>query len=313
MESLFDSVPPIPHRHWAAEDIRVTLNAWQVWKKANAGAHAEKFVTDHYLEQPEFGVPYIWPNLERFIALRLALPFTRTYRYEGTTNLSHHNILEAPHPIHKAWFAPLLGRLNNEDQITVLTTNWDICIERALRPYPTRYSPGFHYGLGQEVLTGAHVHPMNREYRANPHISGTIPLLKLHGSLSWAVQSDDVLVKYGDLRPALRQKGQKRIALVPPIEEKFIPIWLRGLWEQARTALSTASIVLVVGYSFPEYDLQIWDLFRSGLEVSNAPIHIFSKTAREKIVPRLHSKMPSLSLYSHPRLPEGIADISTIL
>ena len=37
----------------------------------------------------------------------------------------------------------------------VVTTNYDIVIERALRLTPTRRAPGFHYGEPGEVLTGS--------------------------------------------------------------------------------------------------------------------------------------------------------------
>lgn len=53
-----------------------------------------------------------------------------------------------------------------------------------------------------------------------------LTLLKLHGSLSWAVRGGQ-LEKYSDSRPAFRGD----VAIIPPIEQKEFANWLHPIWK----------------------------------------------------------------------------------
>ena len=60
----------------------------------------------------------------------------------------------------------------------IITTNYDLIVEYALG---TKY---FNYGLSGEVLSGRGSYPISQWQ--NPVIlNGSIPLAKLHGSISW--------------------------------------------------------------------------------------------------------------------------------
>ena len=79
--------------------------------------------------------------------------------------------------------------------------------------------------------------------------AGHVPLLKLHGSVSWSVR-DSELVKYHDCRLAIRGDA----AIVAPIVGKTVPTYLQPTWDTAKTHLSRARTWIVIGYSLPRYD-----------------------------------------------------------
>jgi len=79
--------------------------------------------------------------------------------------------------------------LANAEQLSVLTTNYDILIERALRHRPMKRppSPGCFYGglPRPQYLTGA-AQPFSRWSPERViEMSGSVPIYKLHGSLNW--------------------------------------------------------------------------------------------------------------------------------
>lgn len=309
LPSVADLFTPIEfaHSEKAIQDIDTILNAYQKWRLDNPSLHTEEFISDLYRNflNPEFGKPLLWPSLVRFLGYKLAYPFARFY---GRGSRSSDNIFEAKIASdHKLWWEHIFS--TTENKFTVITTNWDIMIERALRPTPTKrrpIRPGFHYGNGAEMLKATSAYP-NSKYRENPLINGLVPLLKLHGSLNWAVEHG-LLVKYGDLRPAFRGDA----AIIPPLKTKFIPEWASAIWKNASTNLQEADLVLIVGYSFPEYDTRILDLFDQAIKNSPKQIHVFDPNA-QKIIARLEQRWKHISIYSHNAIPEGIKEITRIL
>jgi hypothetical protein len=142
--------------------------------------------------------------------------------------------------------------LSSVDVRGVVTTNYDLCAERAMRD---RRAPGaealaFHY-----AAFGGAVRPVNSPYqreRAKPTTPrGEVPLAKLHGSLNWS-EENGALVIYPDVRPVWRRGGTA--AIVPPLPEKRIPGWLEPVWSAAAAALRETRRWIVVGYSLPPYD-----------------------------------------------------------
>ena len=161
--------------------------------------------------------------------------------------------------------------------VSVITTNFDVLAERGLRhvPRPRVPRPGFHYGFGPAELAGG-------GYPSYAHIqkisaAGHVPLLKLHGSVSWSVR-DGKLVKYHDCRPAIRGDA----AIVAPIVAKTIPAYLRPTWAVARTHLGRARMWIVVGYSLPPYDQSVRSLLLKAV-APDTTIHIFDPRCRLSI------------------------------
>ena len=302
---LFDQVP-FPNSKRALRDIEATLSAWKNWREAHPDTAPEEFISAVYESDPLQIVGH-WPSIVRFLGYRLASTFATFYPYEGRTARSRDNIFEARLcPAHAQWWEAVLTHAR-PNALTVITTNWDICIERALRPKPMQRPrrPGFHYGWGPERLTATTAYPRS-SWRENPCISGSVPVLKLHGSLNWALENGR-LVKYGDLRPAFRGDA----ALVPPMRHKERPSWAEELWQMARTALRTARRVIVAGYSFPPYDEQIHTLFREGICSTDSHIHVFDPDART-VCRRISSLLARAPVSGHPGLPQAVADLPVI-
>ena len=299
---LFDDAP-FPHSQRALRDIEATLSAWEHWRDTHPDIAPEEFVSAAYESDPLQTVGH-WPSIVRFLGYRLASPFATFYPYERRTARSRDNILEARIcPAHAEWWGSILTHTGRR-ALTVITTNWDICIERALRPNPTQHPrrPGFHYGWGAERLKATTAYP-RAPWREDPRVSGSVAVLKLHGSLNWALESGK-LVKYGDLRPAFRGDA----AVLPPTRHKQRPLWAEELWRMAQRALSMATQVMVVGYSFPPYDEQIHTLFAEGIGGTHCHIHVFDPDA-PTVCRRISSMSATARVSGHPGLPEGVADL----
>ncbi|MGZ3666433.1 MAG: SIR2 family protein [Ktedonobacterales bacterium] len=303
---------PIVQSHKAERDIQIALNAFTAWSSEHVNEPAEAFINSVYdaYRSDGFGYAKLWGAIVKFLGYRLASPFAAFYRYEGHSSRALDNINEAyiPEP-HQFWWNSLLEQLYEGWELTVVTTNWDILVERALRPHATTRHPkrpGFHYGFGLERLAASSGYPRS-EWRRNPVVSGTVPLLKLHGSLNWSIDQAGSLIKWGDLRPAFRGDA----AIVPPTKYKTPPPWANTLWQQAQVALESADCVLVVGYSFPSYDTHVWDLFINASRACSTPIHIFSPSA-DALCSKFIAAIPEASLISHSGIPDGISDLSKI-
>jgi hypothetical protein len=66
-------------------------------------------------------------------------------------------------------------------------------------------------------------------------MTGSVPIFKLHGSLNWSLEGGKVIM-YQDARAAFRKGGNA--AIVPPVPEKSIPLWLKEVWEESNVALN---------------------------------------------------------------------------
>jgi hypothetical protein len=138
-------------------------------------------------------------------------------------------------------------------------------------------------------------------------IHGNVTLLKLHGSLSWAVRGG-LLEKYGDLRPAFRGDA----AIIPPIEQKEFTNWLRPIWKQAEQALKQADKLLVVGYSFPDYDREIRRFLKRGITDRRIDVHIFDPSA-DLVAKRIGSFLPQISIIQHGAIPYACDDLRNVI
>jgi len=110
------------------------------------------------------------------------------------------------------------------------------------------------------------------KHRGAYNKENSIPLIKLNGSLDWAICPE--CKKINLLYPHIIQKsynnlcckmskdcqGRLRPLISLPHEEK--DKLTNVLWGKAKRALKGASKVTVIGYSFPDYDKDIINLFR---------------------------------------------------
>jgi hypothetical protein len=187
---------------------------------------------------------------------------------------------------------------------SVVTTNYDILVERALRHRPMRrgFGPGCHYGGlgGQQFLTGCSPWQRRQGYVA---LCGPIPVCKLHGSLNWA--SDGEL--YADMRPVFRHGGDA--AIVPPVTDKVIPEWLRPVWTAAEASLTEARCWVVCGYSLPPYDRAMADLLQRAGSGAVERIVVLDP-ASDVLAPRFGALVPDAEVVALPGLPDGVGPLA---
>jgi len=88
-------------------------------------------------------------------------------------------------------------------------------------------------------------------------------LYKLHGSLNWAWGPHSPTLKiHQDVRPVFRADDEYGVpAIVPPIPEKEMPPEFGQVWNEARKVLLDAPTWIICGYSLPDYDQALRDLF----------------------------------------------------
>ena len=115
--------------------------------------------------------------------------------------------------------------------------------------------------------------------------SNPIPLIKLHGSIDWGIcENCGRLHLYFPCMDRMFYKGKvcankecggivSPFIVIPCAEysEK-----MDHLWDVARDHLKKADKITVIGYSFPEYDRKVKDLFRESLD-SNVHIEVVDK------------------------------------
>jgi len=293
---LFDE-EPLVDRVVRARLVNHVLHRWNTWKKDNQGTPEEYLA---YL-QDRGGKP--WDEANWYVGLVIALKMgvVQMVGFHPTI-IRHHLTLTSGIASHESFWTILFQHTYD---IGVVTTNYDILAERGLRnePRPRLPRPGFNYGFGYEELEG-------RGFPARPSflpvaVSGKVPLLKLHGSISWAIEKGN-LVKYLDCRPAVRGNP----AIIAPITEKKEESYLTATWTRASEVLSTSKLWLIVGYSLPEYDSLVRDLF-----VKNSRhqpiIHVLDPNPA--IVEKYASLLPKCKVYPHPGLPQALSEMSQIL
>lgn len=284
----------------AATRMSRVLQSWQEWSAVNPTLGPEQFLSFTHSGSNRGAS---WPDVVEYVAAALAtprggdVPSRKSWRYAGRINEPVRS------STHMDFWRLVQARLNIS---MVATTNYDLLIERGLRHKPmTRpSSPGLHYGgfprpqwLKGDALPFS-VHKSDRVIA----LGGTIPLYKLHGSLSWSFESGN-LQMYQDSRPAFRRGGTA--AIIPPLTEKTTPPWLGSVWAECEAHLKRCPNWLVVGYSLPTYDIALSELFaRAGSAVEN--IWIVDPYAAGGIFSRWSAVAPSAQVVCLPGLPGAL-------
>jgi len=313
-DELFDQAP-MGGSHERDGQVNLVQSQWYEWQKIHPNEGAEAFITHVYHNSAMFpGAGVIWRALQTYLALRISANFVHWSFGDDRACRSSDNFMNAHvGSAHEHWWNTFFHYHEYNQPLTVLTTNWDIWIERALRPVPRprRRRPGFQYGQGPERLASAPRFPSrwyaSTDFGKDTTIHGYVTLLKLHGSLSWAVRGG-LLEKYGDLRPAFRGDA----AIIPPIKQKEFANWLCPIWKQAEQALGQAHKLLIVGYSFPDYDHEIRQLLKRGITDKRIDVHIFDPVA-DLVAKRIGSFLPQISLIEHGAIPDASADLQDVI
>lgn len=293
---LFDARPEVD-RVTRQRLVDRVVEHWERWRATNAGSPEE------YLASLQASGGRPWVDAQWYVGLVIALAMGRVELVGMKPTVTRHNLDRTTSVrIHEAFWTTIFRRTQD---VAVITTNYDILPERGIRngPRPRIHRPGFHYGWGPEPLAGG-------GYPSYSHIrkisaSGTVPVYKLHGSVSWT-HRDGQVIRYHDCRPALRGDA----AIVAPVTSKTLPGYLEPIWSNAKIALSRSKLWLVVGYSLPEYDQLVRDLFRSSAP-NDLVAHVFNPDSN--VAQRLASLLPGRTVQSHPGLPQGLQVLGDIM
>lgn len=121
----------------------------------------------------------------------------------------------------------------------IVTTNYDLLVEYALG---TKF---FNYGRRGEILIGRGPYPVS-QWRNPVTLQGSIPLAKVHGSISWNLNG-----RYTDGRRGITGNA----LIVAPTPEKSIPPDLAFEWDLAAAILTGSTHLLVFGFAFNAYDV----------------------------------------------------------
>lgn len=293
---LFDRKPDIDRitRHKLIERV---LSDWVRWQEKNKGQPEEYLAfLQEYRGQK-------WLDAVWYVSLVVALEMGRVERIGMNRTITRHNINRTTQiESHEIFWSTIFQRTYN---VGVITTNYDILPERGLRCElrPRVSRPGFHYGNGTEKLAGG-------GYPSYAHIqkiaiSGTVPILKLHGSVSWSFREGE-LIHYHDCRPAIRGDA----AVVAPVTSKTLPKFLEAIWKQAAEVLSSSATWIVVGYSLPEYDLLVRQLLIEN-STHQPRIHIFDPN--KEVASKYKVLLPSTTILMHLGLPNGLGELESIV
>jgi hypothetical protein len=291
---LLDAEPRVDRMTRERLVQRVLAN-WSKWHEKTGGQPEE------YLAELQVAPGRAWHDAVWYVGLVIALHMGRIEYVGGKLTITRHNLDRTTGiPEHEEFWSIIFRR---SDDVAVLTTNYDVLAERGLRhrPRPRVPRPGFHYGFGPEDLAGG-------GYPSYTHIqkistSGCVPLLKLHGSISWSSKGQE-LIKYHDCRPAIRGNP----AIVAPVTTKTLPAYLKRTWELAAELLAEANTWVIVGYSLPQYDQLVRQLLSSSFRKQN--VHVFDPDP--VVGERFSFLLQTGALTPHPGLPEGLVDLAGI-
>jgi hypothetical protein len=272
------------------------LQAWTDWRDQTHGQPEE------YLAELQLRGGRAWSDAVWYVGLTIALRMGRVEDVGLIPTITRHNVARTTGiSEHEQFWSAIFRRCQD---VVVVTTNYDLLAERGLRhrPRPRVPRPGFHYGFGPEKLSGGGYPSYAHIQRIS--IAGHVPLLKLHGSISWSVERG-ALVKYHDCRPAIRGDA----AIVAPVTSKTLPWYLERTWQLAGQLLAESNIWVVVGYSLPPYDQLIRELLASSYR--GQVVHVFDPDTL--VGHRFRSVLAGSAVTMHGGLPDGLSELGRII
>lgn len=155
------------------------------------------------------------------------------------------------------WLAdPVLPARN-----TIITFNYDTVAEDAL----IRLGHSIFYGFAPKQFALSPAADGSGSFSRDTNSHRSITILKLHGSINWAMPKKrggrlTVYPSYESLR-----SDNLHPLLVPPTWNKIITQQLVSVWTSAVQAMSTATRLVIIGYSIPPTDTHFKYLLAAGL------------------------------------------------
>jgi hypothetical protein len=275
---------------------------YEIWQNDNPRGYPEQYMGLVYTHNAGPNAPK-WDWVVEYVSAIIASAGTppaslnRNPRYSNRVNRPFYCAA------HQQFWSSLLSIT---EDVSVITTNYDILVERVLRHRPMRRpsSPGCFYGglARPQILKGA-AQPFSRwSPERTIEMAGTIPLFKLHGSLNWTLNGQSI-VAFQDMRPVFRHGGTA--AIIPPVPEKSVPPWLREIWRDAESSLRQSDVWVICGYSMPVYDTEVIQLLKEAGIGRSLTVFLLSPEA-DALEKRWIGLLPEANIICLAALPEGI-------
>lgn len=166
----------------------------------------------------------------------------------------------------------ILG-IANPKRTSIITFNYDDLIERSAE----RVGVDFNFGFSKV-----------------PEISGDVrysndglSILKLHGSVNWAYagKRNSKFTVFRNYESVLAERLTPEI--VPPTWNKAIADRLSGVWMSAIDRISTATKLVIIGFSMPQTDLYFKYLLAAGMKNNLSLRKVVFVDPSDLIAPRL--------------------------
>jgi hypothetical protein len=216
------------------DKLRRVIQLKAAWDAEHGAGTAEQFIAEMLTKASDIRGAVLW-----YIVRRLSEPYIWIEWHSGKWRrhvlmIDENRRLERPGVTRARDFIVGLGC----DITGVLTANYDLLIEYALG------TKLFNYGRGAEVLIGRGPYPTS-QWRNPVTLTGSLPLAKMHGSISWNSKG-----RYTDGRRGLTGNA----LVVAPTPVKTPPAALATVWKLAGRMLEQSRRLLVFGFAFNPYD-----------------------------------------------------------
>jgi hypothetical protein len=220
------------------------------WDIKNPSNNAEEFIGDLIAHSLKYKKLVIW-----YIVRRLAEPFVEKVHYTNihfpevrgrrVMGIDDRTKVKIP-GIKKA--ANFIKPLTGPNFEGIITTNYDLLIEYALG------TKLFFYGSRPRWLYGPpRAYSLPRDRMSTVYLKGSIPLVKIHGSISLTEKG-----YCADARGSITGKA----IIAPPAHDKKIATLLTQEWKYAQKILKNSKKIIFFGFRFNDYDQELIDLFK---------------------------------------------------
>ncbi|MBU2831866.1 SIR2 family protein [Acidithiobacillus ferriphilus] len=155
-----------------------------------------------------------------------------------------------------------VGQIRSSSNNTaVITLNYDDLIERSCERVKIPYRYGFRL-QGFDGTFKVDLSKHNGKMLDIDEKQSSMPIYKLHGSYNWMAEQENINL-ISDMQHffsdqdfwATNEWTAHRFVIEPPTVDKiYAGRILSGIWSRAYDSLTSASHLVVIGYSFPEND-----------------------------------------------------------
>ena len=285
-----------PRRYQRQRAKKVRASWLKYWNecKGSVDQFAEKLRDD---EQGTMGLPF--NDLAYFLAMRLAIDQSVVREFNRQPQFTRNHIRMQEDIL--IYYDEVVKVLKEYSLRGIVTTNYDVVVEKILGPHTRGRLGGFIYGRQEQPALGKH--QLSTQHWYGPEsINGTIPLLKLHGSLNWAISDEGGIDVYVDCRPCL--KRGLRPLIVPPQTDSRQNGVLSKIWQKASEVLNDADVWVFCGYSVPSYDKDVQELLISSASNLRRAVILSPQatTIEQRIRDILNASVPELEVKCGPGL-----------